>query len=350
MTLDETIRKIEPLDIRMMKRAERRWDNIAKPLHSLGKLEDLVVQIIGITRDPDADISHRALVPMCADHGVVEEGVTQTGQEVTAIVAENFLNGITASGIMCRQCGTDLYPVDVGILTDTRVRSDRKVAYGTGNMAKGPAMTRKEAIRGIEAGIHMAEELKEKGYQLLLTGEMGIGNTTASSAVTAVLLREPVERVTGRGAGLSSEGLVRKISVIQKAIDLNQPDPKDPLDTLAKVGGLDIAGITGLFLGGAALRMPVLIDGLITCVGALIAQRLCPMSVDYMIPSHMSKEPAVKLLMDALGKDPVIHADLCLGEGTGAIALLPFLDMGIAVFRGMSTFEDIKVAQYEELK
>ena len=342
MTLEEVISKVEPLDTEMMEIAKNRWDSIAKPLHSLGKLEDLVVQIIGITGDQNADISRRALVPMCADNGVVEEGVTQTGQEVPAIVANNFLDGTTTSCIMCRQCKTDLFPVDVGILTDTRVRKDRKVACGTKNMTKGPAMTREEAVKGIEAGIHMAEELKEKGYQLLVTGEMGIGNTTTSSAVAAVLLKEPVETMTGRGAGLSSEGLARKIGAIKKAIEVNHPDPEDALDTLAKVGGLDMAGIAGLFLGGAALHMPVLIDGFISCVGALIAKMLCPLSVDYMIPSHISKE--------ALGKAPVIHADMCLGEGTGAIALLPLLDMGIAVFNSMSTFDDIQVEQYEELK
>ena len=196
----------------------------------------------------------------------------------------------------------------------------------------------------------MAEELKGQGYQILATGEMGIGNTTTSSAVASVLLNQPVEKMTGRGAGLSSEGLLRKIRTIEKAIQLNQPDPEDPVDVLAKVGGLDIAGLTGVYLGGAALGMPVVMDGFISCVAALAARKMCELAGDYMIPSHMSKEPASRLLMEALGKEPVIHGDMCLGEGTGAVALFPFLDMGAKLYNTLSTFEDIHVEQYEELK
>ena len=246
MTLQEAVSNIEPLDQKAMVIAQKRWDSIAKPLHSLGKLETLLTQVAGITGNADIDLSKRGLVAMCADNGVVEEGVTQTGQEVTAIVAENFLRYDTSVGVMCKQNHAEIFPVDMGMVTDTKVRTDHKVAYGTQNMTKGPAMTREQAIKGIEAGIAMVEELKNKGYKILATGEMGIGNTTTSSAVASVLLEQPVEEMTGRGAGLTSEGLVRKIAAIRKAIELNQPDPSDAIDVLAKVGGLDIAGMAGI--------------------------------------------------------------------------------------------------------
>ena len=349
MTLQEAVSNIEPLDQKAMVIAQKRWDSIAKPLHSLGKLETLLTQVAGITGNADIDLSKRGLVAMCADNGVVEEGVTQTGQEVTAIVAENFLRYDTSVGVMCKQNHAEIFPVDMGMVTDTKVRTDHKVAYGTQNMTKGPAMTREQAIKGIEAGIAMVEELKAQGYRLFATGEMGIGNTTTSSAVASVLLGQPVETMTGRGAGLSSDGLTRKIQAIKKAIDLNKPDAKDSIDVLAKVGGLDIAGMAGVYLGGAALQIPVLIDGFISGVAALVAARICPEAADYMIASHVSKEPAAHLVLDELGKEAVLHADMCLGEGTGAIALCPFLDMGATLYNTLSTFDDIHVDQYEEL-
>ena len=350
MTLEEALSKIQPLDGKAEEEAEKRWHSIAKPLHSLGKMETLVTQIAGITGSADIDIRKKALVAMCADNGVVEEGVTQTGQEVTAIVAENFLTGDTSACVMCRRTGTDVFPVDVGMVSDTKVPADLKVMYGTRNMTKGPAMTREEAGRGVEGGIEMTRRLKEKGYGILAAGEMGIGNTTTSSAVASVLLDRSAEEMTGRGAGLSSEGLERKIQAIKKAVKLNCPDRKDPLDVLAKVGGLDIAGMAGVFLGGAALRIPVVMDGFISCTAALVAQRICPEAGNYMIASHVSREPAAELILNALGKEAVIHGDMCLGEGSGAVALFPFLDMGAAVYAEMSTFEDIKVEQYEELE
>lgn len=350
MTLDEAVKKVRPLDEKAMEGARKRWDSIAKPLHSLGELENMLTQIAGITGTLEVRVEKKAVVAMCADNGVVEEGVTQTGQEVTAVVAENFLEGTTTCCVMCRQCGAELFPVDVGMVTDTKVRTDLKVAYGTRNMTREPAMTRGQAIRGIEAGIAMAEELKEKGYQVLATGEMGIGNTTTSSAVAAVLLGKPVEDMTGRGAGLTSEGLVRKINAIKKAIALNNPDRSDAIDVLAKVGGLDIAGMAGVFIGGAALGMPVVMDGFISCVSALIAVKICPQVSDHILASHVSKEPASQLLLKELGKEAIIHAGMCLGEGTGAVALFPMMDLSCAVYNSMSTFGDINVEQYEELK
>lgn len=350
MKLEEAIGKIGPLDQAAMEIAQKRWDSIAKPLHSLGKLETLLIQIAGITGSAEIDLSKRGLVAMCADNGVVEEGVTQTGQEVTAIVAENFLRYDTSVGVMCRQNHAEIFPVDMGMVTDTKVRTDHKVAYGTKNMTKGPAMTREQAVKGIEAGIAMVEELKEKGYRILATGEMGIGNTTTSSAVASVLLGKRAEEVTGRGAGLSSEGLQRKIRVIRQALEKNRPDPGDVLDVVAKVGGYDIAGMCGLFLGGAIYRIPVLIDGFISSVAALCAVRLAPLAGKYLFASHCSKEPGGKMVLDALGMSAMIGCDLSLGEGSGAVAAVPLLEMGLDVYRKMSTFEEIQVEQYQELK
>lgn len=350
MTLEEAKKQITPLNTRAMEEAVAHWNSIAKPLHSLGKLEDLVIQLAGIAGTPNVKIEKRALVAMCADNGVVEEGVTQSGQEVTAIVAENFLKAETTACIMAKNCRADVYPVDVGMASDTKVRTDLKVAHGTKNMAKIPAMTREEAVKAIEAGIFMAEELKGRGYQILATGEMGIGNTTTSSAVASVLMEEPVETMTGRGAGLTSEGLARKIQVIKDAIALHKPDREDAIDVLAKVGGFDIAGMAGVFLGGAALKIPVIMDGFISCVAALVAVSICPEASGYILASHVSKEPAARLILEYLQKEAVIHGDMCLGEGTGAIALLPLLDLGISVYHSMSTFEEIHVEQYEELK
>ena len=349
MTLEEAKKQIRPVDQEAVCAAQKRWDSIAKPLHSLGKMEKIVMQIAGITGSADVRLDKRALVAMCADNGVVEEGVTQTGQEVTAIVAENFLKGDTSACVMCRQCGTDVFPVDVGMASDTKVPSDLKVMMGTRNMTKEPAMTYEEAVQGIEAGIEMVRRLKEQGYRLIATGEMGIGNTTTSSAVASVLLNRSVEEMTGRGAGLSGEGLKRKIDAIKRAVKLNEPDPFDPVDVLAKVGGLDIAGMAGVFMGGAVYRIPVVIDGFISCVAALVAQRISPLTKDYMIASHVSREPAAARILEALEKEAVLHGEMCLGEGSGAVALFPFIDMGLAVYESMSTFEEIKVEQYEEL-
>ena len=352
MTLEETLVQIKPLDERAMEIAAKRWDSIAKPLHSLGKMEKLVIQIAGITGDPDIHIKKRALVPMCADNGVVEEGVTQTGQEVTAIVADNFTKCATSVCIMAETAGADLFPIDIGMVTDVPSVTDLedKVMYGTKNMAMEPAMSREQAAQAVLIGIRKVKELAEQGYDLIATGEMGIGNTTTSSAVVSVLLDESVENVTGRGAGLSSEGLNRKIRAIERAIEKHQPDKEDVLDVLSKVGGLDIAGMTGAFLGGAIYHIPVLIDGFISSAAALCAVRMVPETADYILASHCSGEPAGRMVLEELKLPYLIDANMSLGEGSGAVAAIPLLEMGVNVYRKMSTFEEIKVEQYEELK
>lgn len=349
MTLEETIRKIRPVDVAAMAAAKQHWDGLGKPLGSLGRLEKALIQIAGIQRTGDVHIDRKALVIMCADNGVVEEGVTQCGQEVTATVAENFLDEKSCVAIMCRRAGTKICPVDIGMAVDTPRVEKRKIAYGTKNMAKEPAMTREQAVAAIEVGIAKAEELHAQGYEILATGEMGIGNTTTSSAMTAVYLGLDVETVTGRGAGLSSHGLQRKIHAIKQAIAVNQPDPEDPLDVLAKVGGLDIAGMCGLFLGGAAKRMPVVMDGFISQVAALTAVRLVPECADYILASHISEEPGANILLKALEKDAFLTCGMRLGEGSGAVALFPILDFASDIYHKMSTFVQADIVEYQPL-
>lgn len=348
MNLQETIEAVKPLDREAMERTKKRWDSIAHPLHSLGKLEDALVQIAGITGSDRIDLSKRALVVMCADNGVVEEGVTQTGQEITLLVAENLKKGQAASSIMSQVAGAQVVPVDVGINSQSSIRN-RKVAWGTKNMAKEPAMTREQAVEALEVGISTAQELCREGYRILATGEMGIGNTTTSSAVTAVLLGQEPARVTGRGAGLSSAGLDRKVDAIRRAIALNQPDPEDPVDVLAKVGGLDLAGLVGAFIGGAAMRIPVVADGFISCAAALCALRICPQVKDYLITSHRSKEPGAAMVLEALDVPAFLDCDMCLGEGTGAVAIYPLLDMAMTIYGGMTTFAENNMDNYVPL-
>lgn len=348
MTLEQIIKEIEPIDQRVVELAKIKWNSIAKPLHSLGKLEEHIIRIAGITGTIDVKMDKKALIVMCADNGVVEERVTQTGQEVTAIVAENFLDCNASAAIMCKKAGVDLYPIDIGMAVDTRV-PNYKVAYGTRNMTKEPAMTREEATQALLTGIGLAKARKEEGYQLIATGEMGIGNTTTSSAVASVLLNRPVDVMTGRGAGLTNEGLKRKIQAIEKAIEINRPDAKDALDVLAKIGGFDLAGLAGVCLGGACYRIPVVIDGFISAVAALAAVRLCPVSREYMIASHVSKEPGTQMILDELGMSASLTCDLCLGEGTGAVAFLPVLEMALEVYQKMSTFSENHIEDYEEL-
>ena len=350
-TLSQLNTRIGPLDKNAMAEAQRRWDSIAHPLNSLGMLERDIIRIAGITGDPNVDLSKKAVVAMCADNGVVAEGVTQTGQEVTAIVTENMSKGDTSVCCMARVAGAEVIPVDIGVARPVTGENIRQccVRRGTANMTKGPAMSREEAAKAVMTGILLVEELKQVGFRLLATGEMGIGNTTTSSAVVSVLLGKDPAEVTGRGAGLTSEGLERKIQAIRTAIAVNQPDSADPLDVLHKVGGLDIAGLAGVFLGGAIHRVPVLVDGFISSAAALVAAAICPAAKDYMLASHASNEPAGRMVLETLGLTPFLHAGMCLGEGTGAVAVMPLLDMGAAVYREMCTFAATDIEAYEHL-
>ena len=326
--------------------AKRNWDAIAKPLGSLGVLEDDIIRIAALTGDPNVRIDKRLVIVLCADNGVVEEGVTQTGQDVTAIVASNIARGDTSVCNMARLANAEVVSVDMGTVGTAEGALNRRVAPQTNNFTKGPAMTREQAEQCLQTGIDLVRESAARGAQIICTGEMGIGNTTTSSAVAAVLLGLPVEEVTGRGAGLSDEGLARKINAIKKGIEVNEPNPDDALDVLAKLGGFDIAGMAGIFLGGALYKVPIVIDGFISALSALVAKRLCPKSDCAMIASHVSAEPAAHMILEELTAKPIIMAGMRLGEGTGAVCALPLLDMGLSVYREMVSFGDINIEAY----
>ena len=344
--LAEICRAIRPADGAVMAAAKRRWDSLAKPLGSLGLLEEAVIAVAGLLGTADVTLGRRAVVVMCADNGVVREGVTQTGQHVTAIVARNIARGEGSVCRFARVANADVTAVDIGMAETVPGPLDRKIRAGTDNMAEGPAMTRDEAERAVLAGVEIVRDLKARGYGIIATGEMGIGNTTTSSAVLSVFTGQPPAAVTGRGAGLSDDGLRRKISAIERAISLNKPDRHDALDVLSKVGGFDLCGMAGLYLGGAYYRVPVVIDGFISAVAALAAQKLVPESACAMLASHVSAEPASRFVLEELGKKPLICAEMRLGEGTGAVCALPLLDMAIAEYGGMATFDDIGVEAY----
>lgn len=340
MTLFDAVKAAAPPDEAAMERSRTHWLNVAKPLFSLGRLEEAITKIAGIKGSEVFSLDKKAVVIMCADNGVVDEGVTQTDRGVTAVVAGDFLHKTSSVCIMAEVAGADIIPVDIGIAVDVDGVTDKKykIAYGTNNIAKGAAMTREQAAAAIEAGIAKAAELKQSGYDIIATGEMGIGNTTTSSAIASVLFNMPAEDVTGRGAGLSTDGLKRKIDTVKRAISVNKPNENDMLDVLSKLGGYDIAGLCGVFIGGAVYGIPVLIDGFISAVSALLAVKLCPNTRHYMLATHASKEPACKIALQRLGFQPVITADMCLGEGTGAVAFFPLLDMANAVYKKVNTF------------
>ncbi len=348
MTLEETISAIRPGDPAARDAARRWWDRLAKPLGSLGQLEDAITKIAALTGDPDVRLDKRMLFVACADNGVVCQGVSQSDESVTRAVTRALGQGTSTVNYLAAQAGCTVIPVDIGVkdLDFTDGVLPRKCKNGTDDCSVGPAMTRAECIQAIETGIALALDAKAQGADILLTGEMGIGNTTTACAVASVLLgRAPVE-LTGRGAGLSDEGLRRKVAAIERAVALSRPAADDPLDVLAKVGGFDIAGMCGVFLGGAACRVPVLADGFISAVAALCAVRLCPAAAKAVLASHVSAEPAGMLLLDALRKKPLITAGMRLGEGTGAVAAMPLLDMARAVYMDCYTFEEGGIEAY----
>ena len=349
--LQQTIENINPLDKSSIEKCKKRFSNIAMPLNGLGLLQDAIIQLAGIQKKEKPDISKRAVIVFCADNGVVAQGVTQCGQEVTAIVTENLNKGLTSVCLMAKAINIDVIPVDIGVAKDIQGEKIRKykIRYGTADITKEPAMTKNEAIEAIETGIKLALECKQNNYNLLCVGEMGIGNTTTTAAVTSVLLGLKPEMITGRGAGLSSEGLNRKINSIKTAINLHKPNPDDVIDTLHKVGGLDICGMVGTYLGGAYCRIPVVADGIIACAAALCAVKLCPQARDYIIFSHKSFEPAGEKLLDALNAKPFIDAKMKLGEGTGAVAAVSLLDLALAPYINMASFEEINIDAYKQL-
>ncbi|MBR1830624.1 MAG: nicotinate-nucleotide--dimethylbenzimidazole phosphoribosyltransferase, partial [Atopobiaceae bacterium] len=325
--------RIPPFDHAVADAARTRWNSVAKPIGSLGLLEDAVTQIALVTGDLDVDISRRCVAVLCADNGVVAEGVSQSTHEVTTTVANNIARGRSSVCLMCRPFGIDCMAVDLGMVCPPGADGvlDRRIAAGTGNIAQGPAMTREQAARAIMVGVDLVEDLKRQGYGIIATGEMGIGNTTTATAMACAFLEGDPKALTARGAGLSDEGLRRKEEAIARALEINRPLADDPLDVLSKVGGFDIAGMCGMFLGGAVHRVPVIVDGLISVVAAFCAWRLKPECVNAMIASHVSSEPAAGLMLDQMGLRAPLHAGMRLGEGTGAASLIPLLDMAVSL-------------------
>ena len=351
MDLQQAIAAVRPPDEDSRATTRRRFSDIAIPLGSLGLLQDAAAQLAAIQRTVRPSIAKRAVVMFCADNGVVAQGVTQCGQEVTAAVTENMGRGKSTVCLMAQHIGMDSFPVDIGVARDVEGARilRRKVRYGTADMTQEPAMTREEAVRALETGIELAEWCAAQGYRLVCAGEMGIGNTTSSAAVTAALTGAAVRDVTGRGAGLSTEGLERKVKAIETALALHRPDKNDPVDVLHKVGGLDIAGMAGFYLGAAACGLPAVLDGVISCAAALIAVRLCPAVRGYLIAAHQSAEPAGRLLLDEMGFTPFICAGMRLGEGTGAVAAVALLDLVLAAYDGMPSFDEAGIEAYQEL-
>ena len=328
--------------------AHEHWAACAHPLGGLGVLETVLEDLAALTGSPEISLTPRAVLVLCADNGVVAQGVTQTGSEITGVIASGLARGTTPVCRMAAVANCRVVPVDMGIRNFESVPGvlDRRVGNGTQDITQGPAMTRAQVERAIQTGIDLVEGEKEHGIRLLATGEMGIGNTTTTSAVTAALLGLSPDMVTGRGAGLSDEGLRRKRNAIEKALRINVPDPGDPLDVLSKVGGFDLAGLCGVFLGGAIHRVPVLVDGVISAAAALCAVRLAPDAGQAVIATHLPAEPAGRLLLEALGKRPFIAAELRLGEGTGAVAAIPLLDMARAVYTEGGSFESCGIPAY----
>ncbi|PYI57508.1 nicotinate-nucleotide--dimethylbenzimidazole phosphoribosyltransferase [Paenibacillus flagellatus] len=345
--LEQTVGRIRALDEGAMRDAEHRLDRLTKPPGSLGRLEEIARQAAGVTGLLNPDLSRKAVVVMAGDHGVCAEGVSAFPAEVTPQMVLNFLNGGAAVNVLSRHVGADVVCVDIGVNADLS-HPDlvvRKVKYGTANMASGPAMTREEAVRAVEAGIEIVEGLAGDGYRMFATGEMGIGNTTPSAALVVALTGADVETAVGRGTGIGDEALRRKRDVVRRALEANRPDAGDPIDALAKVGGLEIAGLVGVILGAAANRCPVVVDGFISSAAALVASRIAPLSKGYMVPSHLSHEQGHRLLLEHIGLKPILQMDMRLGEGTGAVMAFPIVEAAVKLMNEMATFESAGVSE-----
>lgn len=350
--LNKIIESIDGLDLKSMRLAHERQDQLTKPKGSLGVLEELSIKLAGIQGKPLPEISRKVIIVMAGDHGVADEGVSAFPQEVTPQMVANFAAGGAGINVLARHAGAEVRIVDMGVACPIDIPGviDKKIRPGTANMAVGPAMTRDQAVACIEAGIEVAEEAIADGADLLGTGDMGIANTTASSAILTVFSGAELEHSVGRGTGIGADALDKKREVIRRAIKVNQPDKRDGLDVLAKVGGLEIGGLAGVILAAAANRVPVIIDGFISSAAALIAASLCPESRSYMIASHVSVEPGHKLMLDQLALKPMLFMNMRLGEGTGAALASSLVEASCKVLAEMATFAEAGVAEKEEDK
>jgi len=347
-SLAEIISHIEPLDQSLMDQAQQRLDSLTKPVGSLGRLEELAKWIVGVTRQERPLLSRKVIFTFAADHGIAYEGVSAYPPAVTAQMVYNFLRGGAAINVLARQAKAEVIVADFGVAADFGDAPGLvscKVGYGTANMAKGPAMTAEQALQGILTGAKLAIAEKEKGAKLFATGDMGIGNTSAASALVAALTGAREEDVTGFGTGIDDEGWQKKVRLIRQSIVINGADGKDPLATLAKVGGFEIAGLVGVILAGAATRTPVLIDGFISGAAALVACRIAPQARPYLTLAHLSVESGHQRIARELELIPLLDFRMRLGEGTGAALAMPILDAACAIFNDMATFSEAGVSK-----
>lgn len=349
--MEDCVAAIAPADARAKQDAQRLQDSLTKPRGSLGKLESLSVRLAGVYHTSRPSMGRTMVFTMAADHGVTSEGVSAYPAEVTRQMVLNFASGGAAINVLARHVGAEVRVVDMGVACDEGWPSciiERKVARGTKSIARGPAMTIEDARRSIEAGIELAESAVDEGFTAIAIGDMGIGNTTAASAVTSVITGCSVRAVTGRGTGIDDVRLNAKVSVIERSIEINRPDPRNGVDVLAKVGGFELGGMAGVILGGSSKRVPVFIDGFVSGSAALIAGTICPHAVDYMVASHLSVEPGHAHALAHLGLTPVLDLEMRLGEGTGAVLAMNMAQASCKILSEMATFEGAGVSQSSE--
>jgi len=341
---------IPTLDEDVMQAARNHQDQLTKPRGSLGRLEELSIQLAGMKADPFPSLKQKAVIVMAADHGVTAEGVSAYPAEVTRQMVLNFLRGGAAINVLARQAGARVTIVDIGVTVDFEQMPgliQRKVMYGTRNLAQGPAMTRAEAEQALQVGMDVLHDEAARGLDIVATGDMGIGNTTSSSAIVAIMTGLPIPQVVGRGTGVDDEGLQRKIKVIEQSLTVNQPNANDALDVLHKVGGLEIAGLAGVMIAAASKRIPVVVDGFISTAAAMIAVGLAPRVRDYLISAHQSVEIGHRAMLKHLNLSPLLDLNLRLGEGTGAALAFHLIEASTRILREMATFDEAGVSDKE---
>jgi len=345
----EIIKKIVPIDKTSFLRTQEYLDNLTKPIGSLGKLEDLVKKIVAITGKKKPVIKRKLVFVLAGDHGVTEEGISAYPSNVTAQMVHNFIHGGAGINVLSRYIGAEVIIVDIGVAEELKQKSDKlkikKIGYGTNNFVNGPAMTLTQAIKSVETGIKLVENELRSGIDIIITGDMGIGNTTVSSAITSVITNKTVEEVTGKGTGITDTKLKHKIKVIEKAISVNNPNKSDPIDILHKIGGFEIGGLTGIILASAAYRIPIVLDGFISTTAGLLAFLFNHYIKDYLFAGHCSQEPGHKIQLEYLGLDPILNLEMRLGEGTGAVLATCIIEASCRLYNEMATFDSAGVSK-----
>ncbi|HAM38419.1 MAG TPA: nicotinate-nucleotide--dimethylbenzimidazole phosphoribosyltransferase [Elusimicrobia bacterium] len=350
--IEEIVKNIKPLNKILLEQTQERLNNLTKPLGSLGQLEDIAKQLVAIIGKDKQVLKNKTIFTLAGDHGVAEEGISAYPKEVTQQMVYNFINGGAGVNVLARHVGARVVVVDMGVGEKLQVKSEKlkvkKVAYGTRNFTKGPAMTEEEAIKSIEAGIEIVEEeIKNSGIELIGTGDMGIGNTTPSAAIASVVCNVEPETVTGRGTGINDKVLQNKIDVIKRGIEKNKPDSNNGIDILSKLGGYEIGGLAGIMIAGASHRIPVVIDGFISGAAALVADKISPLAKQYWIAAHCSTEPGHKIMLEYLNLRPLLNLNMRLGEGTGSALAMNLIDASLKILNEMATFDSAGVSKKE---